>query len=147
VDRWLAGAEIEVVICPELLHEISEALTPRKRLRTWIFHGRATTIIEMIGTMVDLVSDPPVEDVGTRDIEDAYLVSLARMHNCDFIVTGDKDVLSGCARSRDASLQLRSWIGGESGADRIDPDAAGISPAPSVGPLRQVDRFRDRRSE
>ena len=93
VDRWLAGAEIEVVICPELLHEISEVLTSRERLRKWISHERAATFIEMIGTMVDLVPDPPVEDIGIRDIEDAYLVSLARMHNCDFIVTGDKDLL------------------------------------------------------
>jgi putative PIN family toxin of toxin-antitoxin system len=93
VDRWLAGAEIEVVICPELLHEISEVLTSRERLRKWISHERAAAFIEMIGTMVDLMPDPPVEEVGIRDNDDAYLVSLARMHNCDFIVTGDKDLL------------------------------------------------------
>jgi len=93
VDRWLAGAEIEVVICPELLHEISEVLTARERLRKWISHERAAAFIELIGTMVSLVPDPPVEEVGIRDNDDAYLVSLARMHNCDFIVTGDKDLL------------------------------------------------------
>lgn len=43
--------------------------------------------------MVDLVPDPLVEEVGIRDSEDAYLVSLARMHHRDFIVTGDKDLL------------------------------------------------------
>ena len=93
VDRWLAGEEIEVVKCAELRHEIREVLTSRERLRKWISHESAATFIEMIGTMVDLVPDPPVEEVGIRDIEDAYLVSLARMHTCDFIVTGDKDLL------------------------------------------------------
>lgn len=93
VDRWLAGAEIEVVICPELLDEISEVLTSRERLRKWISLERAAAFIEMIGTMVDLVPDPPVEEVGIRDNDDAYLVSLAWMHNCDFIVTGGKDLL------------------------------------------------------
>ena len=47
----------------------------------------------MIGTMVDLVPDPPVEEVGIRDTEDAYLVSLTAVRTCDFIVTGDKDLL------------------------------------------------------
>lgn len=32
VDRWLAWLEIDVVMCPELLHEISEVLTSRERL-------------------------------------------------------------------------------------------------------------------
>ena len=27
VERWLAGGDIEVVMCPELLDEISEVLT------------------------------------------------------------------------------------------------------------------------
>ena len=93
VDRWLGGAEIDVVMCPELLHEVSEVLTSRERLRKWISRERAAAFIEMIGTMVDLVPDPPVEEVGIRDSEDAYLASLARMHTCDFIVTGDKDLL------------------------------------------------------
>lgn len=42
---------------------------------------------------VDLVPDPPVEELGVRDTDDTYLVSLARRNNCDFIVTGDKDLL------------------------------------------------------
>ena len=32
VDRWLGGAEIDVVMYPELLHEVSEVLTSRERL-------------------------------------------------------------------------------------------------------------------
>lgn len=93
VDRWLSGGDIEVVMCPELLDEIREVLTTRERLREWISLERATEYVGMIGTMVDLVPDPPSEDVGVRDHEDAYLVILARTHRCDFIVTGDRDLL------------------------------------------------------
>ena len=110
VDRWLAGAEIEVVICPELLYEISEVLTSRERLRKWISHERAATFIEMIGTMVDLVPDSPVEDVGIRDIEDAYLVSCP-WHGCTTATSSSPATRiswSGSVRNRHASLQLRS---------------------------------------
>ena len=94
VERWLAGGDIEVVMCPELLDEISEVLTTRERLRKWISHEDALAYVEIIGTMVDLVPDPPTEEeLGVRDSDDNYLVSLARIHRCAFIVTGDKDLL------------------------------------------------------
>ena len=80
-------------MCPELLDEIREVLTTRERLRKWISHEQAVAYIEIIGTMVDLVPDPPVEELGVRDSDDNYLVSLAQIHHCDFIVTGDKDLL------------------------------------------------------
>ncbi len=74
----MAGADIEVVMCPELLAEIAEVLTMRERLRRWISLENAEAYVEMIATLVDLVPDPPDEDHGVRDIEDTYLVSLAR---------------------------------------------------------------------
>ena len=89
----MAGADIEVVMCPELLAEIAEVLTTRERLRRWISLEVAKAYVEMIATLVDLVPDPPDEDLGVRDSEDTYLVSLARDNGCDFIVTGDKDLL------------------------------------------------------
>ena len=32
-------------------------------------------------------------EAATRDVDDDYLVALAREHSADFIVTGDKDLL------------------------------------------------------
>jgi len=93
VVQWMAGADFEVVMCHELLAEIAEVLTTRERLRRWISLENAEAYIEMIATLVDLMPDPPDEDLGVRDSEDTYLLSLARDHNCDFIVTGDKDLL------------------------------------------------------
>ncbi len=93
VEQWMAGADFEIVMCPELLAEIAEVPTTRERLRRWISLEDAEAYIKMIATLVDLVPDPPDEDLGVRDSADAYLVSLARDNNCDFIVTGDKDLL------------------------------------------------------
>ena len=93
VQRWLAGADFEVIMCPELLAEITDVLTERPRLRKWIDLTVAKDYITTISTLVDLVADPAPIDPATRDVDDDYLVALAREHSANFIVTGDKDLL------------------------------------------------------
>lgn len=94
VHSWLAGtAEIEVVMCPTLLTEIRDVLTTRPRLRKWIPLGLAHHFVEAIEALVDLVADPDLVEAETRDADDDYLIALARTHNVDLIVTGDKDLL------------------------------------------------------
>lgn len=96
VQSWLAGtAGIEVVMCPTLLTEIRDVLTTRPRLRKWITLDLAQQFVEAIEALVDLVDDPDpdVVEVETRDADDDYLIALARTHNVDLIVTGDKDLL------------------------------------------------------
>lgn len=93
VQRWLSGAEFEVIMCPELLAEITDVLTERPRLRKWIDLGVAEDYIRTISKLVDLVADPAPIQAATRDVDDDYLVALAREHDVDFIVTGDKDLL------------------------------------------------------
>ena len=87
IEAWLTGrADFEVVMCPELLGEIREVLTTRPRLRKWISLENATAV-------VDLVNDPEEVTTETRDPNDDYLIALARAHNVDVIVSGDKDLL------------------------------------------------------
>lgn len=93
VQRWLAGENFEVMMCPELLAEITDVLTERPRLRKWISLAVAQDYICTISTLIDLVADPAPIEAATRDIDDDYLVALAREHSADFIVTGDKDLL------------------------------------------------------
>lgn len=93
VQRWLAGGDFEVIICPELLGEVTDVLTERPRLRKWIDLEVAQDYIHTISKLADLVPDPgPIEAV-TRDADDDYLVALAREHGASWIVTGDKDLL------------------------------------------------------
>ncbi len=53
----------------------------------------AKDYIDTISTLVDLVADPTPIEPATRDVDDDYLVALAREHSADLIVTGDKDLL------------------------------------------------------
>lgn len=43
--------------------------------------------------MVDLASDPVDVESETRDADDDYLIALARAHDANLSVTGDKDLL------------------------------------------------------
>lgn len=93
VQRWLNTSEFDLVMCPELLAEITDVLTERPRLRKWIALATASEYIQTITTLADLVPDPTDIVPVTRDVKDDYLVALAREHAVDFIVTGDKDLL------------------------------------------------------
>jgi putative PIN family toxin of toxin-antitoxin system len=93
VQLWMAGAEFELIMCPELLSELTEVLTTRDRLRRWISLDLARSYLDVITTLVNLVPDPVSQKHGVRDDDDTYLVTLALTHDCEFIVTGDKDLL------------------------------------------------------
>jgi putative PIN family toxin of toxin-antitoxin system len=94
IESWLSGAaDFEVVMSPELLGEIREVLTTRPRLRKWISLETATLFVNTIETIVDLVDDPYEVQRETRDPNDDYLIALARTHEADVIVSGDKDLL------------------------------------------------------
>lgn len=94
IESWLGGsAEFEVVMCPELFGEIREVLTTRPRLRKWISLENAMLFVDTIEAVVDLVNDPEEVTAETRDPNDDYLIALARAHDVDAIVSGDKDLL------------------------------------------------------
>ncbi|HYN31373.1 MAG TPA: putative toxin-antitoxin system toxin component, PIN family [Ilumatobacteraceae bacterium] len=94
IESWLGGsAEFEVVMCPKLLGEIREVLTTRARLRTRISLENATLFVDTIEAVVELVNDPDEIQTETRDPNDDYLIGLARAHDVDTIVSGDKDLL------------------------------------------------------
>ena len=42
--------------------------------------------------VVDLVEDPGEVETETRDPKDDYLIALARTHDVDVVVSGDKDL-------------------------------------------------------
>ena len=94
VQRWLAGTEsFEVVLCAALIAEVTDVLTQRPRMRRWIPLDVAERYVETLRVLADLVPDPAVVESTTRDLDDDYLVALAREHGADYIVTGDKDLL------------------------------------------------------
>ena len=94
VQSWLSGsASFDVVICPALIAEVEEVLTQRPRMRKWIALDVAQHFVETLRVLADVVPDPAEVEAATRDVDDDYLVALAREHTADYIVTGDKDLL------------------------------------------------------
>ena len=93
VQRWLKHREFYVIICPMLLAEVADVLMERPHLRRRIELAAARRYVATLNDMADLAPDPVDVEPATRDADDDYLVALARAHNADFIVTGDKDLL------------------------------------------------------
>ena len=94
VQRWLAGsADFEVILCPRLIGEVGDVLTLRPRMRKWIDLDVAEHYVGTLRVLADVFPDPTVVESATRDVDDDYLVALARGHGADYIVTGDKDLL------------------------------------------------------
>ena len=79
------------------------------RLRKWIDLTLAQEYIHAISTLVDIVVDPAPIEAATRDLDDGYLVALAREHSADFIVTGDKDFLEWEDQTPPAITPAAGW--------------------------------------
>jgi putative PIN family toxin of toxin-antitoxin system len=99
VETWLTGADFEVVICVSLVAELRDVLLTRLKLRRWIDLETAQGFIAAIETLGDVLPDPETGDAITRDLDDDYLVVLARREGAEYIVTGDKDLLDWEAQS------------------------------------------------
>lgn len=93
LKAWTSHTSIEVVMCLELYEEIAEVLLKREKIRKWLTIDEAQRYLDALRALVDFAPNPLVEEVGLRDSADSYIVALARQGRCDFIVTGDKDLL------------------------------------------------------
>lgn len=86
------AARIDVVICPALLGEIEDVLG-RPRLQKRISAEESAAFVDDLTMLLEFVPDPMLVPAVTRDVNDDYLVALAREHGAEWIVTGDKDLL------------------------------------------------------
>lgn len=98
VEAWLERDPFHLVICPTLLAEVRDVLIDRPRMRRWIDAETAETFLATIEIAADLVPDPDDVSPETRDADDDYLIALARDHQVDYIVTGDRDLLEWSAQ-------------------------------------------------
>ncbi len=93
LQRWLERGDFEIIACQKLLDEILRVTTTRPRVTARVDSAVANRFIAHLTTVVGLVPDPSDVQQWTRDPDDDYLVALAREHNAEFIVSGDKDLL------------------------------------------------------
>ena len=93
LNDWLERRQFELVMCPELLAELTEVLTERPKLRRWITLADAWTLIDRLSSEVEVKADPTEVPAITRDPDDDHLVALGVQEHVDYIVTGDDDLL------------------------------------------------------
>jgi len=93
LHSWVSNNSIEVVMCFELYEEISEVLLQREKIKKWLTADEAHKFLDAIEVLINFVPNPTVDDVGLRDSDDSYIVALARRYDCEYIVTGDRDLL------------------------------------------------------
>lgn len=91
MDRWRAG-EFEIVVCPQLIHEVRKALLHPRIARKYEIsreesEGFASRLSEE-GILLDDPVEPP--RVVPDDPMDDYLVALAVAAEADALVTRDR---------------------------------------------------------
>lgn len=84
--------QLDAIVCPLLVAEVADVLA-RPRIRKRVPPERAEEHLDNMAILFDLVDDPAEIEPLLRDPGDDYLVALARQHDVDWIITGDKDLL------------------------------------------------------
>ena len=88
----IAEGKFEIVITDRLLEEIKE-VAPRKRLEKYFQDADVQNFfqyLQSISSNIMIKSDVNI----CRDEKDNYLLALARDCKADYVVTGDKDLLT-----------------------------------------------------
>lgn len=105
------SGEIEMVACPQLLHEVRKGLAGRY-FRERITDEERDSIPAMLAALAFMAADPVSPPRVLRDRSDDYLVALAQAAGTEAIVTGDRDMLDHeglhppALRARQACLRL-----------------------------------------
>jgi putative PIN family toxin of toxin-antitoxin system len=101
VEALLDG-RVSALVSPALLDELTQVLR-RGKFAAYSSEGRADAFVAVIADCGIAVGDPAPEPGATDDPDDDYLVALARAHDADAIIAGDRHLLSI------DSEQLRVW--------------------------------------
>jgi putative PIN family toxin of toxin-antitoxin system len=89
---WLDG-RFELIVSPMLLTELAGVLE-RPKFRRWLTVEEARAFVRTLRTSATLIGDPPQRHHDLRDPDDAYLLTLARSAETDYLVSGDGDLTS-----------------------------------------------------
>jgi putative PIN family toxin of toxin-antitoxin system len=92
LNNLLSEDKVDIVVCDELLEEIEEVCT-RPKFKTQITSLDLQKLLEMLSS--SSLSQKILSEVNvSRDLKDNYLLALAKDSDADFLITGDKDLLS-----------------------------------------------------
>ena len=96
VTACLTLDEIDLLIPPEQLTEFATRAATKRYFRTRIPHRDIDRFVAHLKRLGELL--PPLEEIEeitaySRDPNDDYLVAYGIVHEADYLITGDKDLL------------------------------------------------------
>ena len=93
LEKIFSYAGLNVYVCNFLIDEIKN-IAMKPKIRKYISKTDVHAVLELINTYC-IHAEPGKKVISpVRDIKDLYLLSLAETVQADFIVTGDKDLLT-----------------------------------------------------
>ncbi len=91
--KILTNKDIQIFVCPELLYEFLDVVS-RPKFKNHIKKSDILATKELFDSYCEFVEIKRNAKSSIRDPKDLYLLSLAETVNADYIVTGDKDLLT-----------------------------------------------------
>lgn len=92
IKSYISNGQITIVTTDQLLNEI-KTVTNRKRLKKYFPEGSVMELLELLNTIAEKVPIKPTHFIN-RDPKDNFLLDLIDFSKADYLVTGDKDLLS-----------------------------------------------------
>ena len=91
IKRHIAEGRIIIVTTEQLLTEIT-TVTSREKLKKYFPKESVKELIDLLETIAEKVDIEPTHFI-SRDPKDNFLLDLVDFSKCDYLVTGDKDLL------------------------------------------------------
>jgi len=109
--RSLCNSEvIDVYICDELIEEFIR-IASLEKIRKYVTEERVTQTLDLMKTSCISTSiEKNVASSDLRDANDLYILSLAETMNADFILTGDKDLLTLQSHQQTGILTYSTFV-------------------------------------
>ena len=92
VEEYISNRQIILVITEQLIEEIKEA-TSRERLQKYFPYSKVLELVRFLDTVAEKHKITPQHFI-SRDSKDDFLLDLITVSKADYLVTGDKDLLT-----------------------------------------------------
>ena len=92
IEKYITDRQIIIVITDQLIEEIKE-VTGRENLRKYFPYTKVLELIRFLETIAEKYEITPQHFIN-RDPKDNFLLDLITASKADYLVTGDKDLLT-----------------------------------------------------
>ena len=92
IEKYISNRQIIIVVTDQLIEEIKE-VTSREKLRAYFPYSKVLELVRLLETIAERYEITPQYFI-SRDPKDDFLLDLIAVSKADYLVTGDKDLLT-----------------------------------------------------